>query len=402
MQVTKKSTQSDNKPIECFCAARNNKDCINIYTPFEDRINQDQHCMIVARAESAQQTFPCKLKNREQVNQATHWLDLSPIYGSQLRQSNQLRLYKNGFLKSDRLNDFYQEYFTQDTSRGGECRDELEGKACFASGEKGLNQNMLVMSIATLWLREHNRLAKELKTINKDWNDETLFQEARKINIAQYQKCVYNEWLTIVIGKHASDSFNLAVAKEGFTNVYNQKKNPQIFVEFAGAAFRFGHSMVRTWVQKADADLKLISNITLGKLVYRPVEAFRDGGLDALFRGMLVDEANKFDTAISETLEDHLFEHHRPSSDTIRYSLGALNINSGRDHGLQPYNKYRKLCGLNMAKSFENLTGIAAQKISMLKRIYAHVNDIDLFTGGAAETPQKGALVGPTFSCIIS
>ncbi len=37
-----------------------------------------------------------------------------------------------------------------------------------------------------------------------------------------------------------------------------------------------------------------------------------------------------------------------------------------------------------------------------LNLIFRHVDDIDLFTGGLLELPLDGALVGPTFGCIIA
>ena len=39
--------------------------------------------------------------------------------------------------------------------------------------------------------------------------------------------------------------------------------------------------------------------------------------------------------------------------------------------------------------------------ITRLKQVYRSVDDVDLFIGGVLETPVRGALVGPTFACII-
>ena len=52
----------------------------------------------------------------------------------------------------------------------------------------------------TIWMREHNRVAKALHNLNSNWDDETLFQEARRIVTAEYQHIIYKEWLPLVLG----------------------------------------------------------------------------------------------------------------------------------------------------------------------------------------------------------
>ena len=49
------------------------------------------------------------------------------------------------------------------------------------------SEHQTLASIHTLWLREHNRIAKRLKVINPHWSGETLYNEARKIVSALHQ-----------------------------------------------------------------------------------------------------------------------------------------------------------------------------------------------------------------------
>jgi hypothetical protein len=58
-----------------------------------------------------------------------------------------------------------------------------------------LNKTPPTAMMATIWLREHNRLAAEFAAANPTWTDETLFHEARRMVIAFYQKISSREYL---------------------------------------------------------------------------------------------------------------------------------------------------------------------------------------------------------------
>jgi peroxidase len=127
----------------------------------------------------------------------------------------------------------------------------------------------------TLMAREHNRVAKGLAGVNPHWDDETLFQEARRIVIAEIQHITYNEFLPILLGKDVMEKFGLLLEKDvstGFASIpslplpslrnleikilqnfwdgYDPDVNPGVIDAFASAAFRFGHSLLPTAVER--------------------------------------------------------------------------------------------------------------------------------------------------------
>lgn len=81
-------------------------------------------------------------------------------------------------------------------------------------GEIRVNEQLVLTCMHTLLAREHNRLAKALAIVNPHWDDEILFQEARRIVIAEIQHITYNEFLPILLGKDVMEKFGLLLEKE--------------------------------------------------------------------------------------------------------------------------------------------------------------------------------------------
>lgn len=81
-------------------------------------------------------------------------------------------------------------------------------------GEVRVNEQLVLATMHTLWAREHNRVANELGVINKHWDDETVFQEARRIVIAEIQHITYNEFLPTLLGRGVMEKFGLLLQKD--------------------------------------------------------------------------------------------------------------------------------------------------------------------------------------------
>ena len=52
----------------------------------------------------------------------------------------------------------------------------------------------------TLWMREHNRLARSISYRRPELSDEHVYQEARRYLTAEWQKIIYDEFVPIVVG----------------------------------------------------------------------------------------------------------------------------------------------------------------------------------------------------------
>ncbi|XP_043188450.1 peroxidase-like [Amphibalanus amphitrite] len=375
-------------------------DCmpINIptYDPFYSRFNQT--CMEFVRSSPAPRP-DCTLGPRDQINQITSYLDASNVYGSSDEEMTQLRLFNGGMLRYTHLR-----YRKPLLPPGGadvhsECRMTNDNLYCFTAGDDRVNEQPGLTSMHTLWLREHNRVARELARFNPGWGDDRLFHESRKVVGAMMQVITYNEWLPVVLGRSVIKIFDVTLQKYGYFYGYNSSVNPSIANSFGAAAFRFGHSLVNSKLSRCDKFGNHMNlDISLHKELMNPAQLHNIGSVDRLMFGLLYQPAQRRDVFISRELTNRLFQTNQP----FGMDLASINIQRGRDHGLPPYNTWRRECGLRRFTNWAQLLKVMDDdSVGRLRVAYKHLDDIDLFAGGLAERPVKGGLVGPTFSCII-
>lgn len=177
-----------------------------------------------------------------QLTAVNHFLDLSIVYGNTDQLSAQLRAYQGGRMIVEQRNG--QQWPPRNQNSSGVCAVQSQQEACYMAGDTRVNQNPQLTLLQIVLLREHNRIADVLNKLNPHWSDETLYQEARRINIAEHQKISYNEWLPIFIGLENSMKNGIIYHSHDYVNDYNPKVDPTVLNEHATAAFRYFHSLI--------------------------------------------------------------------------------------------------------------------------------------------------------------
>ncbi|KAK4300435.1 hypothetical protein Pmani_027361 [Petrolisthes manimaculis] len=386
---------------DCESQQRVNPECWPIPVPDNDPFFPSVNissgrpfCIAFTRSLPGQQT----LGPREQINQNTAFLDASHIYGQELCEARELRFSQAGRLNVTNIG-LAKPLLPQE--RGNpECKAGTG--LCFKAGDSRSSEQPGLAVVHTLWMREHNRITEGLSAINSHWDDERLYQEARRILNSQWQHVVYNEFLPRVMGWNAMDLYSIRLKLEGYYGEYDPNCNPGILNEFATAAFRFGHSLIRSSLLRMDTTFNPneVPQVELRKSFFNPDMLLEPQMVDELVRGLVNTPMETLDNFLTKEITNHLFE-----DSAVPFSgldLAALNIQRGREHGLRSYNDYRAVCNLRRARSFNDLgREIKPELIEKLQRVYASVEDIDLFTGGLCETPLQGGIIGPTFGCIL-
>ncbi|MHC5062426.1 MAG: peroxidase family protein [Planctomycetota bacterium] len=315
---------------------------------------------------------------RQQVNEITAYLDGSVVYGSDALRAAELRA-AGGLLKTSpgdllpfNVNGFDNAPTSMDPS-------------FFLAGDVRANEQVGLTAMHTLFVREHNLLARALGSMGL--SDELSYQLARMFVGAEIQAITYREFLPALLGENAMPEYR----------GYNERVDASIANEFSTGAYRFGHSMLSPVLQRLSADGSVSSegSLPLKDAFFSPQEIV-DHGIESILRGLASQRPQEIDCQVIGDVRNFLFG--QPGAGG--FDLAALNMQRGRDHGLPRYNDLRRAYELEPAHDFNDISSVPALN-QALARMYDSVEDVDLWMGGLAEDHYGEAIVGELFYHVI-
>ena len=397
--------------VNCTC----NDVCAPIRVPRDDdAFGEDEPragaCLPFARTVPVCETEDFEARNP--INELTHYIDGSMIYGSTKERADFLREFKGGRLNvgeefpviggKDSLPEISATppclpLDPNESTLPSPERCCPEGReSCFIAGDVRVNEHVSLTVMHTLWLREHNRIAAILAELNPQWDDERIYQETRKIVIAQIQQITFKEFLPAIFGK---TFFNTLI---GPYPGYQPSRDASVPNSFATAAFRFGHSLIQNEFVRAGTDYLPNSDgpLPLREAFMNPQGYFDSQGTDPILRGWITQPARAVDEFLTSVLTTQLFER----EEGMGMDLATLNIQRGRDHGLPPYPTWKKFCQNRFKGDLPDELFEFSNELTKIRflQTYGALDTVDLWVGGLAEEPIPGGVIGPTFACIFA
>ncbi|HEX2685623.1 MAG TPA: peroxidase family protein [Kofleriaceae bacterium] len=329
---------------------------------------------------------------RMQINEITGYIDGSNIYGSEEQRAAWLRSSVRGKLKVSSTPVGDMAPFNDGTigNAGSPERPDLS-TTLFVAGDIRINEQPTLACMHILFIREHNWQADRLAADHPQWTDEQIFQAARRIVIAELQHITIDEFVPALFGNAAG---------VGLYTGYNPQVNAGISAVFSTAAYRIGHTLLSSSIQRIGGDG---NSIPEGPLALR--DSFFAAapplvlahGIEPFLRGVGAQKSQELDNKVIDDVRNFLFGP--PGAGGL--DLISLNLQRGRDMGLPDFNTIRADFGLPRITRFSQITrdpALAAQ----LQQLFGTVDNIDPFAGLFAEDHRSGYNLGETLLAVFT
>ena len=269
-------------------------------------------------------------------------------------------------------------------------------------GDPRNDENLIVSQFHHAMLRVHNRVVDALVAANFAGD---IFVEAKRIVTHHYQWAVLNDFLGRVCGKPAVDAALLSVKAP----IGSPFRMP---VEFAVAAYRFGHSMIRDtyWVNFNFINATLAQVFEFIRKPRLPVFSNWVVDFNAFFdTGIVVpvnNKARKIDSVLANGLES------LPGFSGMMTILAQRNLRRGLALGLPSGQGVAKFFGVTALTAAQLQQGLPANEVAalnaqgklLLKKTplwYYVLREAVVLHSGEQLGPVGGRIVAETFVRIL-
>lgn len=331
---------------------------------------------------------------RNVANLNTSWIDASTIYGSDSLTATWLRTGKGGKLKVSQSN--MLPFNTVNGALNGATDSDAPGinlpipgeSRYFITGDPRANENLVILGLHTLFVREHNRICDELAQDSPGLTDQEMYQKARSRVAGVIQNILFNEWLPAI-------GIDL-----GTYRGYNPNINPTISNEFCAAGFKIWHTLQSDQIPLLDDQCKphRLGPLGLNEQMYNPLLILKTN-LSPLFKGLASDQQLKMDHHVVDAIRNFDYERNgmRIKSDWV-----TRDIMRGRERGIPDYNTLRTKLGLAPIESFSEITRNKSIQTKLAKVYDDDINNIDPWVGLVAEDHYPNSMLGETMNLLLT
>lgn len=353
--------------------------------PYFDPLSTGTQIIPFHRTQGATGTGTDPSNPRQHINNLSSYIDASNVYGNSEERNKYMRLFKDGLLLT--TNDHLPPINNGTQNNAGSSL-----KGLFVCGDVRSNEHLGLTSLHTLFVREHNYWARQIKKFNfkhscKELSDEEIYQRAKIMVEAEIQCITYRDFIPELLGNN-----NLFKKMD-----YDNTINTQIVQSFAVAAYRLGHSLVSSKIERLNKCGKPIyeGNTLLRDIFFCPSKLCNEGGIEPILRGFANVASEELDAKVINDLRNFLFGE--PGQGGL--DLAALNIQRGRDHAIPNFAQARSDLGLPPKTV---ISSDPAVNQSLIDAYGPGLNGCDLWVCGLAEDKiNNNALLGETFATIV-
>lgn len=254
----------------------------------------------------------------------------------------------------------------------------------FLAGDERANSGYGLMSIHTLFVREHNRLAALIAAERPTATAEQVYQHARKWVGALLGSITFQEFVPAILGPDAIGPYA----------GYDPHADPTVSGEFATFGFRFGHSMLSPALLVVDDDGHVLRSVPHAQALLN-IGIVNQYGIGPVFKGFASQIMQEVDVSVIEAMRSIRLTGAPP------LDLVAVDIQRARDHGIPDYNRCRTAYGLPARRTFAEVTPDPAVQ-AKLSAAYGDIRLLDPLIGGLAEPHVPGTAFGPLLTAVIT